>query len=94
MTQAEQTTSPGTRGNSAKKKALVLAVAIGPLAVLVLVCVAIWRGQVNGLHMRATPKGAGAGQTGMSNQYSGLGKTPDQAPAKAPSQAPGKDPGQ
>lgn len=93
MTQAEQTTAPGTRGNSAKKKALVLAVAIGPLAVLVLVCVAIWRGQVNGLHMRATPKGAGAGHTGMSNQYTGIGKAPEQTPPKAPNPAPSKEPG-
>lgn len=57
------------------KRIGVLLFAVAPLGVLALLCVLIWQSMKHPL-MHAPPKGAGAGHTGMSNEYGGIGRTP------------------
>jgi hypothetical protein len=48
---------------------VALAVAIGPLAVLVALMLLIIHVMKTGQYMNEPPKGAGAGHTGMYNEY-------------------------
>ncbi|MFN0131294.1 MAG: hypothetical protein ACKVW3_01985 [Phycisphaerales bacterium] len=57
------------------KRIGVLLFALGPLAVLAFLCVLMWQSMKNPL-MHEPPKGAGAGKTGMSNEYGGIGEKP------------------
>lgn len=47
---------------------------ISPLAVLTVLCVLIAQSIRHGQSMSEPPVGAGAGRTGMSNEYMGIGK--------------------
>ena len=57
------------RGNSRAGRIALLAFIISPLAVLTLLIVLIARSLEHGRDMNAAPVGAGAGKTGMSNEY-------------------------
>ncbi len=61
----------GARDHSTHKRRRVvaLAVAIGPLAVLVALMLLIIHVMKTGQYMNEPPKGAGAGHTGMYNEY-------------------------
>jgi hypothetical protein len=61
------------RDTPGKRFAVVLFV-ISPLAVLTLLCVWMYFALREPPAMSGAPRGAGAGQTGMSNEYMGLGK--------------------
>lgn len=60
--------------NTPRRKAALIAFIVSPLAILVLLIVAIGYSMRHGPAMRATPVGAGAGKTGMSNEYGGIGR--------------------
>ncbi len=62
------------RGNSRRTKTLLLAFVISPLAVLTVLCILIARSLEHGREMNEPPIGAGAGKTGMSNEFMGIGK--------------------
>src|SRR4051812_32958831 len=47
---------------------------VSPLAVLTLLCVWMYQSLKTPAYMNERPRGAGAGHTGMSNEYMGLGK--------------------
>lgn len=79
-TETDQTTGP-RRANSPRARLALLLFVISPLAVLTLLCVLIAQSMKHGQTMSATPVGAGAGHTGMSNEYMGIGKQKD-PPAK------------
>ena len=50
---------------------------LSPLAVLTVLCLLIAQAMKHGQEMSAKPVGAGAGHTGMSNEYMGVGKKSD-----------------
>ena len=52
---------------------------LSPLAVLALLCVLLAQALNRGQKMSEQPVGAGAGHTGMSNEYMGVGKKKDPA---------------
>lgn len=60
---------PLPRRNSPRTKYLLLAFIISPLAVLTLLIVLIARSLEHGREMNEPPVGAGAGKTGMSNEF-------------------------
>jgi len=62
------------RGNSRRTRVILLAFIISPLAVLALLCILIAQSIEQGRRMNEPAVGAGAGHTGMSNEYMGLGK--------------------
>jgi hypothetical protein len=57
----------------AKRFGVILFI-LSPLAVLALLCWWMYFALRDAPQMSATPRGAGAGKTGMSNEYVGLGK--------------------
>jgi hypothetical protein len=59
----------------------LIAFIISPLAVLTVLCVLIRESIKHQPAMTDKPVGAGAGHTGMSNEYMGIGKKPV-APSK------------
>lgn len=60
---------------------MLLLFIVSPLAVLTVLCVLIAQSMRHGQSMAEKPVGAGAGHTGMSNEYMGIGKKPE-APKK------------
>lgn len=58
--------------NTGGRRVALLVFLLSPLLVLALLCFLIWQAQRVGLKEHEPPKGAGAGQTGMSNETSGL----------------------
>lgn len=66
--------APSKPANSRKTRILLLLFIISPLAVLTLLCVMIAESIEKGAVMHAPPVGAGAGRTGMSNEFMGIGK--------------------
>jgi hypothetical protein len=52
----------------------VLLFILSPLAVVTVLCVLLAQALRHGQEMTAKPVGAGAGHTGMSNEYMGVGK--------------------
>jgi hypothetical protein len=68
--------SPRSTGNSPARRAALLAFIISPLAVVTVLVFLIMQAMKTGPYMSEPPKGAGAGHTGMSNEYSGIGKKP------------------
>ncbi len=69
------------RANSPRTRFALLLFIVSPLAVLTVLCVLIAQSMRHGQAMAAKPVGAGAGHTGMSNEYMGIGKKPE-TPAK------------
>jgi hypothetical protein len=61
-------------GNTRGKRIAVIALAIAPLAVLALLCWWMYYALREPPAMSGPARGAGAGHTGMSNEYMGLGK--------------------
>jgi len=55
---------------------MLLAFIISPLAVLTVLCILIARSIEHGTAMNSPAIGAGAGKTGMSNEFMGIGKKP------------------
>lgn len=74
------------RPNSAARRFLLIAYIVSPLAVLAFLIWMISLALQGGTVMRAPPVGAGAGRTGMSNEFMGIGKQADQ-PAATPNPA-------
>ena len=56
---------PNTRG----RRVALLVFLLSPLLVLALLFFLIYRAQISGPRMHEPPRGAGAGQTGMSNEH-------------------------
>jgi hypothetical protein len=59
---------PNTKG----RRVALLVFLLSPFLVLALLCFLIWQAQRTGLAEHEPPKGAGAGHTGMLNEYKGL----------------------
>jgi hypothetical protein len=72
---------PG-RARSPVQRWLLILFIISPLVVVTGLCVMIMRSLGHEKLMSAPPIGAGAGKTGMSNEYTGIGKQPDGAAKK------------
>lgn len=72
-------TAVRTRGSRRQRIALTLFI-LSPLAVLTGLCVWMYFEIQAAPHMSAPPRGAGAGHTGMSNEYIGVGRDRPQAP--------------
>jgi hypothetical protein len=68
--------------DSPRKRLGVILFVLSPLAVLTLLCWWMYFALKNPPSMSEPARGAGAGHTGMSNEYMGLGKG---RPAPAPS---------
>ncbi len=66
--------APTPRPNTRRTRFLLLLFIISPLAVLTLLCVMIAESIDQGTVLRSPPVGAGAGKTGMSNEFMGIGK--------------------
>jgi hypothetical protein len=64
------------RGNTPAGRFALLAFIISPLAVLTLLCILIARSLDRGSEMDVPHVGAGAGKTGMSNEFMGKGSHP------------------
>ena len=58
--------------NTGGRRIALLVFLLSPLLVLALLFFLIWQAQRTGLADRKAPVGAGAGQTGMSNEHSGI----------------------
>lgn len=69
--------------DSAGKRFAVIAFILSPLAVLTVLCVWMYFALKEPPAMAAPPVGAGAGKTGMSNEYRGFGRDRPQAPVPA-----------
>jgi hypothetical protein len=67
--------------DSAGKRFAVIAFILSPLAVLTILCVWMYFALKEPPAMAAPPVGAGAGKTGMSNEYRGFGRDRPQPPA-------------
>jgi hypothetical protein len=52
-----------------RRRIVVLGVVLGPLVVLIVLTLLIIRAMKTGPYMNEPPKGAGAGHTGMYNEY-------------------------
>ena len=72
--------SPTLRDTPQKRFAVILFI-LSPLAVLTILCVWMYFALKNPPQMNEPAKGAGAGKTGLSNEYMGLGRDRPQAPA-------------
>jgi hypothetical protein len=69
--------------NRRTQRIVLTAIIISPLAVLTLLCVWMYYAIRAEPYMNAPARGAGAGQTGMANEYMG-GKKPSPAAPAAP----------
>ena len=79
--------SPVLRDSPRKRFAVILFI-LSPLAVLTGLCVWLYFAIKEPPFMNEPAKGAGAGHTGLSNEYMGLGKDRPAAPAPSGSAAP------
>ena len=71
--------SPVLRDTPRKRLAVILFI-LSPLAVLTVLCVWMYFALQRAPYMSEPAVGAGAGHTGMSNEYGGLGKGRPPAP--------------
>ena len=70
-----------TLKDSPRKRLGVILFVLSPLAVLTLLCVWMYFALRDPPRMNEAPRGAGAGKTGLSNEYMGLGgERPQAAP--------------
>jgi len=69
--------------DSPRKRLAVIVFILSPLAVLVVLCWWMYFAIKQPPYMNEPPKGAGAGHTGLSNEYMGLGRDRPAAPAPA-----------
>lgn len=66
-----------------RKRLVVILFILSPLAVLAVLCWWMYFALQEGPQMHATPRGAGAGRTGLANEY--MGKAPaGEPPARQP----------
>ncbi len=70
------TALPVRRGNSRRTRIALLAFILSPLVVLTVLILLIADSMKHGRDMNAPAVGAGAGHTGMANEYMGVGKEP------------------
>lgn len=71
--------SPTLKDSPQKRLGVILFI-LSPLAVLTILCVWMYFALKNPPQMNEPAKGAGAGKTGLSNEYMGLGRDRPEAP--------------